>query len=98
MKNLKKFGELNEGGLGYENNKTLPPSGTHIKYVADTTDPKTKKILKIIWNSWDEAKRKQMLNKMGHSEKYFDASFEDLTGEIQGKIVMLDASLPENKR
>ncbi len=97
MKNLKKFGELNEGGLGYDNN-LLPPSGTHIKYVADTTDPKTNKILRNIWNSWNEAKRKQILNKMGHSEKYFDMSYEDLTGEIKGKIVMLDAPLPEIKR
>lgn len=60
-----------------------------IKFVADITDEKTNKYLKTIWENSTSNSRKKLLNEMGHSEKYSDMDYNDLTGEIQSKIVMI---------
>lgn len=89
MKNIKKFGEINEA------DKILPRNGTEIRFVADITDLDTKKTLKQIWEYWNEAQQIKALEAMGHSTKYAGMNYEDLTGEIQSKIVSIEAPLPE---
>lgn len=64
-----------------------------IKFVADITDEKTNKYLKTIWENSTPSYRKKLLNEMGHSEKYSDMDYNDLTGEIQSKIVMISKTL-----
>ena len=92
MKNIKKFGELNEA------DNILPKSGTKIKYVADANDRYTASILKQIWDYWSEEMRAQQLEKMGHSTKYATARYEDLTGDIQSRIVSMTSELPESNK
>ena len=64
-----------------------------IKFVADITDQKTNKYLKTFWNNIGSEYRKKLLNDMGHSEKYFDMEYDDLTGEIKSKLIMSEKNL-----
>jgi hypothetical protein len=91
MKNIKNFHELNESIT--RPGKTLPANGTRIRFVADVTDISTNEVLKQIWDAWSDEQRKKILKQMGHSEKYFDSTYDDLTGEIQSKIVWTVQSL-----
>jgi hypothetical protein len=58
-----------------------------VKMVADTTDPYTMKMLEKLWNKLNEKQRLYILNRMGHSEKWVDSEFNDLTGDIQSKLL-----------
>lgn len=77
MKNVKTFSELNESET----------SNMKLKFVADVTDKLTNRILKDIWTKLTEEEKKKLLKKIGHSEKYIDSKYEDLTGEIKSKII-----------
>ena len=59
-----------------------------IRMVADITDSDTKREIQYYWNNLGETMRRSLLTEMGHSDKYVFMKFEDLTGEIQSKIVM----------
>ena len=94
MKNIKGFNELNENDDLSTNPNTRFryrfngfPGGIKIKMVADVTDTNTDHILKKFWESWNEETKKDILEDMGHSEKYYDYKYEDLTGEIKSKLV-----------
>ena len=57
-----------------------------IRMVADVTDPGTRKVISSLWNDSPRSLRKKLLDDMGHSEKWAEVEFNDLTGEIQSKI------------
>lgn len=58
-----------------------------LKMVADITDKKTNLYLKTIWSNLMTSGRERILNDMGHSTKFADMDYNDLTGEIKSKIV-----------
>ena len=58
-----------------------------LKMVADITDKKTNLYLKTIWSNLMTSSREGILNDMGHSTKWVDMDYDDLTGEIKSKIV-----------
>ena len=58
-----------------------------LKMVADITDNKTNLYLKTMWSNLMTNGRERILNDMGHSTKWADMDYDDLTGEIKSKIV-----------
>ena len=58
-----------------------------LKMVADITDKKTNLYLKQVWSNLMTSSREMILNDMGHSTKWADMNYDDLTGEIKSKIV-----------
>ena len=58
-----------------------------LKMVADITDNKTNLYLKTMWSNLMTSGRENILNDMGHSTKWADMDYDDLTGEIKSKIV-----------
>ena len=58
-----------------------------LKMVADITDKKTNLYLKTVWSNLMTSSRESILNDMGHSTKWADMDYDDLTGEIKSKIV-----------
>ena len=58
-----------------------------LKMVADITDKKTNLYLKTVWSNLMTSSREDILNDMGHSTKWADMDYDDLTGEIKSKIV-----------
>ena len=58
-----------------------------LKMVADITDKKTNLYLKTVWSNLMTSGRESLLNDMGHSTKWADMDYDDLTGEIKSKIV-----------
>lgn len=58
-----------------------------IKMVADTTDEKTNRYLRKFWSNLSTDKKEKILSKIGHSKKWSDMVYDDLTGEIQSKLI-----------
>ena len=58
-----------------------------LKMVADITDKKTNLYLKTVWSNLMTSSREGILNDMGHSTKWADMDYDNLTGEIKSKIV-----------
>lgn len=64
-----------------------------IRMVADTTDKDTMERLKNHWNFLTIPQREKLLTKMGHSTKYAEMKFKDLSGEVQSKIFMKNVTV-----
>ena len=58
-----------------------------IKMVADTTNHVTLRILRTYWDRLSPDERIKVLEEMGHSSKWYAHNFDELTGEIQSKII-----------
>lgn len=58
-----------------------------IKMVADINDPYTQSVIKNIWDSADNKKRTEILDKQGYSHKFIKCDFEELTPAVQELII-----------
>ena len=74
-----------------ESHEIDPAEPMNIKWVADLTDDSTLSVVKYMWENMTPSQRKERLGgisaKLNENEKLVESKFEELTPEIQSKIV-----------